>query len=336
MAQTDFRSGYIIKSAGDTIYGEVDFRGDMRMGSVCKFRKSDGIVDEYSPKDIIAYRFIEGKYFVSKVVESKSVFLEYLLNGTVSVYYLRDGSGEHYYLEKEGIGLEEIPYEHEIRAEGNKQYDYNSTKHMGLLYVYMQDAPSIQNKIKAIKSPQHNNLIKLAENYHNAVCDGTECVIYEKKQPLLKINPEILGGGYAINFKENKFDESKITYLFNMGLLGHIWLPRASEKLYLKTGIIYSNLNLEDESRTIYKIPIQIEYVYPSKLISPKLAYGINIYSSLFVPQSVSFSGGTNIKLNKLVSLSVTAELDFAPDYLLFIPNEMLSYGVNAGIYFTF
>ena len=37
-AQTDFRPGYIIENSGDTIHGEIDYRGDILMGNVCRFK----------------------------------------------------------------------------------------------------------------------------------------------------------------------------------------------------------------------------------------------------------------------------------------------------------
>jgi hypothetical protein len=39
-AQTDFRPGYVIGLNGDTIPGEIDYRGDKLMGETCTFRKS--------------------------------------------------------------------------------------------------------------------------------------------------------------------------------------------------------------------------------------------------------------------------------------------------------
>jgi hypothetical protein len=58
----------------------------------------------------------------------------------------------------------------------------------------MQDAPNLQSKINDIKKPGHQNLIKLAEDYHNAVCEGEKCIIYAKSAPLIKIITRINSG----------------------------------------------------------------------------------------------------------------------------------------------
>ena len=120
------------------------------------------------------------------------MFLEYLINGNIDVYYFRDLDGNHYYIEKEGEGLTEIPYNESIKydEEMQKRYLYQSNAHYGVLNYYMRDASDFQNQIKAIKKPNHDNLIKLAENYHKKVCIDEECIIYEKKLPFVKFSIE--------------------------------------------------------------------------------------------------------------------------------------------------
>jgi len=63
-AQTDFRSGFIIHLAGDTLYGEIDYRGDLLMSRVCKFKDKKGEITAYDPDDIEAFRFLNSKFFV--------------------------------------------------------------------------------------------------------------------------------------------------------------------------------------------------------------------------------------------------------------------------------
>ena len=103
-AQRDYRKGYIITNQQDTVYGWIDYRGDIRNSKVCSFKKTEtDQATEYSPSDIAAYRFINSKFYVSKNVGSeyvpKLVFLEYLVNGLANLYYFRDdGSIDRYML----------------------------------------------------------------------------------------------------------------------------------------------------------------------------------------------------------------------------------------------
>ncbi|MFW6328445.1 MAG: hypothetical protein ACOC2F_09060, partial [Bacteroidota bacterium] len=116
--QPEFKPGYVILNNGDTLKGEIDNRGDMLMSKVCWFKPADwDTVVRYKPGNIEAYRFIDGKYYVSRQLETgKHVFLEYLINGELNVYYYRGKDGYNYYLvDKEGMPLKNIPYKEELR-----------------------------------------------------------------------------------------------------------------------------------------------------------------------------------------------------------------------------
>jgi len=81
MGQSDFRPGYLITSQVDTLQGQIDLRSELEMGQSCKFREDDkGLVREYTPEEILAYRFVDNKYFISKKLDSVTVFLEYIAN----------------------------------------------------------------------------------------------------------------------------------------------------------------------------------------------------------------------------------------------------------------
>jgi hypothetical protein len=165
-AQTDFRPGYIIEATGDTIYGQIDYRGDLLMSRLCRFKGDDNIIKRYSPNDIIAFRFFDSKYYVTREINSNKVFMEYLIKGIVNIYYTRDENGAHYFIDKEGIKITEIPYEEGIKYVDGRKVFYESTKHIGFLSTYMKDAPELQSRIQAIKRPEYEVLIKLAEDYH--------------------------------------------------------------------------------------------------------------------------------------------------------------------------
>ena len=274
-------AGYVITNSNDTLYGEIDYRGDKLMGQVCKFRSNAGNIVSYTPYDIAAYRFIDSKYFVSKEVSGKKVFLEFLIKGQVNIYYLRDGGDDAYFIDKEDMPLTEIPYEEGIRETDGKQLFYNTKKHFGILNYYMQDAPEMGKQISKMKKPKHDNLVKLAENYHYAVCtDGSSCIVFEKKLPLIKAAMDGTGGMEYRHTGESSFIG---------GVLLNLWLPRANEKLYFRTGVLYSRyektieddyVNLEHFKKPIYKIPLMFEYIYPKSVIRPKAAYGWSVYTT--------------------------------------------------------
>jgi len=325
-AQTDFRSGYIIYSTGDTLYGEIDYRGDLLMNRVCKFRDKESKITDYYPNDITAFRFIDSKYFVSKEINNRKVFLEYLIKGKINIFYMRDDIGDHYYLDKEDVKLTEIPYEEGIKYVDDKQVLYKSTRHIGLLNYYMRDAPELQSRISSIKKPEHQNLMKLAEDYHNTVGEEGKYIIYGKTAPFIKILPELIGG--VIKYSNVEGLNSK--YYMHTGIIGHIWMPRTSEKLYFRTGVLFSQLDFDGEKSNFYKIPCQLEYIYSKGIVRPRIAYGLNFYIPNY--RTVSFDIGTNIKLSETFFLSATSDIEFNPTEGFF-PKDLLSYSLKLGLF---
>jgi hypothetical protein len=328
-AQKDFRPGYIINASGDTIVGEIDYRGDIVMSNICRFKSANNEVREYSPMDIEAFRFINSKYYVSKEVESNKVFLEYLIKGKVNIYYMRDEKGDHYFIDKDDMQLKEIPFEQGMRDVDNKKLFYQSTIHIGLLNLYMHDTPELHSQIQSVKKPEHYNLIKLAEAYHNTVCEDEECIIYGRSLPFIKILPEITGGAGKYSNVEGLSDN----FSSQFGVIGHIWMPRSSEKLYFKTGLLFTQLEINGAKQNLYKIPCHFEYIYPRGYFRPRLAYGLNFYLPTY--RSVSFDVGGNIKLSKHLYLSVTSDIEFH-SRILILPKDLLSYSLKLGLFMDF
>ena len=328
IAQSDYRPGYIIEKSGDTIFGEINYRGDLLMSKVCSFKFDDDNIQKYYPKDILAFRFIDSKYYISREIDDKAVFLEYLIKGEVNIYYLRDETKDHYYLDKENVRLTEIPYAKEIRymvdeqSLSETQYMYESTKHIGLLSVYMQDAPDFKGRISRIKKPGHQNLIKLAKDYHNLTCEGESCIIYEKQPSLLKVNVEVLGGVIHFNKPTNILDKS----YFRSGVMLNLWLPRTNEKLYLRTGVLYSQLeDIEDGKYNYLRFPVHLGYLAPS-------TYRVRPSASISL-LSPTYSGGILIKINKRINVGVQAWVDFRYNKIPWIPSELFSYSVLGNVY---
>jgi len=316
--QSDFRPGYIIKNQNDTVYGEIAYQCDLFMSSSCHFKDSNNIIVDYSPNDIVAYRFIDNKYFISREVNYKKVFLECLVKGEVSFYYMRDEDGDHYYIEKEGEKFAEIPYS---KGFDNDLYQSKYKRHTGLLTYYMQDAPELKSEIQSLERPEQRNLIKLAEDYHNAVCNGRQCIIYEKKQLPFKVNIEVISG--VVNFTDG--DKSN----FSTGFLAHFWLPRANEKLYLKVGYRYipkikKNKKFEDEFFS-YTVPFHLGFLaLDTHCIRPSFSVG------LFSP---SYSGGVIVKVSKNINLGVQGWLDFSKDVIPWIPEQLGAYSLYGSLY---
>ena len=137
-AQSDFQKGFVIKNNNDTLYGLLDFRNFVRSSTLCSFKKYENeTIINFTPNEILGYRLLDDKYYVSREVETKDgrkdLFLELIIKGQANIFYYRDIYGEHYLIDKAGYPLKEIIYNEDIFIDDHVNYIRESTKHIGLL-----------------------------------------------------------------------------------------------------------------------------------------------------------------------------------------------------------
>ncbi len=327
-AQTDFRAGYVIDAKNDTLIGDIDYRGDISMGESCTFKPNNTKkVVEYAPKDIVGYRFKDDRCFVSKVINGKTVFLEFLIKGKVNIYYLRNRDHDYYFIEKESQQLVELPYKQVLDYTESRLLVNQSKKYIGILMYYMQDAPRFRDRITKMQQPNHETLIELAKDYHNAVCKDESCIIYKRKIPVVSVNLELVGGFTNYYNLDYIIDKNYPT----VGVLAHFWLPRTNEKLYFRTGVVYSRVRIDNNVGSVYKIPLQVEYVYPKGRIKPRFAYGINVYGS--IATDVGVMAGLTTTLTKKININFNYDANFTPnEYLFVIPANFFAYTFSVGL----
>lgn len=165
-------------------------------------------------------------------------------------------------------------------------------------------------------------MIKLAEDYHNAVCQGEKCIIYAKQQPFLIVNIEVVAG--VVNFEN--FEDLNDKYYFQSGVIALLIMPRTNEKLYFKTGFLYSQPEQNREKKKHIKIPTHIEYVAPNKYrIRPSISIGL---------LSPSYSGGIAVKINKRLNLGIQSWVNFfSNDNMFMVPDRLLNYSILGNFY---
>jgi hypothetical protein len=339
-AQVEFRPGYVILNSGDTLTGEIDFRDDKIMTKTCRFRENKkSEFREFSPIEIQGYRLTNGKYYISQELpEGGRVFLEYLVNGKLSLYYDRDEKGDHFYIKKEGDIIRLLPEEESIIIVKNRQYYRPPLALIALLNYLTQDAPELQKEIMDIESVDQRNMVKLAVNYQNIVCPDESCTLYKKNVPRSRVTVQpVIGLTYY----------SSIDHLFEYGAFVNFWTPLSNERLYFKTGLTISSIPvnsgiLEDYkySGTLYRVPIQIRYLSPGKYIRPEFSVGPNVY---FFKKSIGntfdLSGGINIKLHKELYLYTGANLETIPLLAVLLSDThfgLVSFSAFAGFNFIF
>lgn len=120
-AQHNYKPAIIIGLQNDTLKGFVDYRTDQLNSSECRFRTAENTPDRlFKPEQIAGYKLPkDGKYYISHEIAIDSVnrrtlFLEFLVQGTVNLYYYQDQENfDHYYFEKTKGELIEVTKERE-------------------------------------------------------------------------------------------------------------------------------------------------------------------------------------------------------------------------------
>jgi len=217
-AQSNFQSGYIIKPNNDTINGYIEIRDSKSNSRQCFFRDSlAGKSQMFGPGDIEGYRFLNGKFFISKSIKEiqsgEKVFLEFLVNGRVNMYHFSDEK-DRYFVEKEGE-IYELLNSDGIRKIDNVDYQKERKEYIGILNYLLQDA-HIQSDIQRSELGAQS-LISIAQKYHYRVCDDEQCIVYEMDVKPPKFRWGIQAG---MTFNQFCFGFQTITNYGMGGLIG--------------------------------------------------------------------------------------------------------------------
>lgn len=213
-AKSGFDEGYVITNNGDTIHGWIEQKNDISLSVKCVFKSNpDGDEIIYEPFNINSFRFINGKYYVSKKIVrdniEESYFLEYLVQGEINLYTLKDNLGVSYFFEKPGDKPIEVRSELVTSYAGGYQINEVSKSYVAILDTVFADEPQIQEKVSDV-TLNRKSLIGLSKDYHAAVCtSGENCIIYEKALP-----KRIITVSAVVGYGTYKF-ESKPTVFFN-------------------------------------------------------------------------------------------------------------------------
>ncbi|WP_291529873.1 hypothetical protein [Bacteroides sp. UBA939] len=188
MNAQNYQKGYIITNEKDTIEGLINLRTDNMNARQCEFKTNEEADKTiYYPGDITGYRFMpNGKYYISHDAtidgQTKTVFLEYLVHGTIDLYYYdSEGNGDNvYYFFEKGGQMNAFTKEPD-KVEGVKVIKDN--KYVGHVKYYFKDYPMVMGEVDKMTFTQAS-FIDIAQTYHAETCTpGQPCIIYENQHP---------------------------------------------------------------------------------------------------------------------------------------------------------
>ncbi|MCB8994678.1 MAG: hypothetical protein H6538_03615 [Bacteroidales bacterium] len=291
--QANYKEGYIITWEGDSLFGYIKSKGIKKMGTECLFKansKDDAI--SYFPSDIQSYRFLNGKYYVSKKVVLNGipqyVFLEFLINGKADLYSFKDENNIQYYIQNEGDSLIELLNTEVERIIQDEHFILEKKEYIGLLKNTFSDYPSIYPEIEKLNF-ETEQLIKITKDYHNLVCEDYSCIIYKKDTKVKTQIGFMTGPLYstlisdsrpaAIDLLKKEELNWKPSFSFYL-LFSQKNLFGFHERLSFNINsgfrqITYDSLNIHLNQKNL-NIPVYFEYSIFNTAITPVISFGIN------------------------------------------------------------
>jgi len=181
-SQVPLRKSFIITYESDTIHGY----GDMNLSQeYCVFKANGSDKRErYFPRDIAAFRYEGSDFFVSRQIPDSLGkpdyrFLELLVDGEVDLYAL--GNSARFFMGMEGKELLELNDDiNSVEVINGRIYGVQDNKYLGYIRYYLMDAPQLFPKIDKMDRLNEKDLVNIAIEYHNIVCQDYDCVNYTK------------------------------------------------------------------------------------------------------------------------------------------------------------
>lgn len=297
-SQTDFRKGYVITNARDTLFGLVDYREKAIAYESCDFKASKGQnTITYEPSSIIGYGFENDKSFQSREISIKNqpsqvAFLEVIVSGPVSLFKFKDT----YFIEKGNDGLQQLINEtKEVFVEG-KRVLKNTNQHIGTINMLVFDCAEIRTRVQKIRL-REKDLTNLIDDYNR--CKRESSITFKVKKPWTKAIIGLTGG---LNVSQLKFDTNpgyehltgdfEVSKSPMIGASFDILSPRLSERISFHGDLLYltskyynytlysSGSSVERNYVTIelqqLKVPIGIRYTFPKREFTPYFNVGIS------------------------------------------------------------
>lgn len=368
LCNSQFIEGYIITNDDKTINGYINFKGSINNSDKCEFRfQPEGEIHVYKPGEVKAFRFNDSKYFSSMEIsvnnEPKTVFLEWLIKGLVSILeYSPSVSERRYFLLTEDNSIIELTNSTKNVTKDGTTYEINNQEYKNTLSFYLRDCPTLKPNIET-SMLSSKSLINVAKEYHVKKCDSWDCVIYEAKDRKLKYsigisgsylsshlvlnsgNPEVVynsnNTGYGINIKAENLPALSPKFSAKLNIMLYSSLFRYDTTVIWSAFPKITSALIAGEDRMFevkyIRMPFQISYKFTQKKINPYIALGgtMNIrysykkYSKYLIDYALDNNGftlGSKLFLTQL-GLNTGAGIEFELN-----PN----FSMNAGYDFEY
>lgn len=266
--QENYQPGYIVSLAGDTIYGQVDYRNwELNPDKIYFQDESDKVKRSYTPLDVRAFS-VQDEFYIRAIVQAEkspyktntlndvaevtlsidTIFLQTLVEGLKSLYYYKQQNGKEqfYVLQPSGIAL--LIQKKYLKNQNGRSTVAENRRYLGQLALYLQDCSSIQSKLEDVQYTR-SSLQQLFDAYYR--CTNTE-ETFQKEVEKVTTEIGLLAGVSATTLS---FGSSAFAYLakadfsqstdFAGGLFLDLVLPRNQRKWSVCNELMYTTYQVE-------------------------------------------------------------------------------------------
>lgn len=214
VAQSDYKPGYVVRSQGDTLQGQVSYRASA-LGNTIGFKRNRqaGTVT-YTANDIAGYGFPGDRNYRTRTLDhadtlaAEHVFMQELVRGTVSLFVYRNT----FFVEKNDnpgklhkLYITQETYVNKDNAIARRAVNH----HVRTLNTLMQDCFAMFSKIERVKLAE-KSLVDLIREYNNCTGGTEEQTTFKEAKKWFGIRPGFVG---AISHTSLHFSASDETYL---------------------------------------------------------------------------------------------------------------------------
>lgn len=243
--QKNYQPGIIVTNDSDTVVGYIDYQQWERNPSSINFKTIIATKQKnYFPDDLVSFEVSDDIYISREIevtksprktdnisydveypTETKQAFVLVLVSGSGSLYKYVDEMGtDHYYIETQEQPLLELIYFKYYKKINGTRVIKENTKYKGQLIAYLNDCPSIIDKI--------NKTIYKSEALKKMVIKYNQCKnindIYVKEKEKTKYRFGIFTG---ITFSTINFNTEAETFKY-------LWDANYNNSLWPTAGIL--------------------------------------------------------------------------------------------------
>jgi hypothetical protein len=310
-AQPGYKSGYIINTEGDTLYGYISFLGNSGYDySTCRFKREISAFRtfySYTPLELKSIMIRNKQYYEPTKMpykgENTTLFAEILVKGRLSLLCLNE---EFYIQNNDTIIALNKAISDSVQTDTNRFYKK-------LLREQLTGCAEIQTKINTI-SLKRNQLFKLFTDYYS--CTGETYQVYKSVFEWPSVSFAVFGGFSlsAISFEsyEPGFDYLTVASWEHstgpvIGIRSYLHFKQMNKNLSVTAELVYTNSSFHDTTYSNFpndlkntldyklstiKIPLGLQQKLSDRKFSPFINFG---FSNSFHIESKTHREETNL-----------------------------------------